>query len=215
MCGNMAKADLHIDWATHKAAEYACKTWHYSGCVPAGKLVKVGAWESGTFIGVVIFSRGANNNMLQPYGLQPTEGCELARVALRGHITPVSRIIAIAMKFLKKANPKLRLVVSYADMDQGHNGGIYQAGNWIYAHTAKSEILKLNGVQKHRRSVNSRYGHSNVQRLREAGFRVDVSQGQGKHCYLYALDPQMRASIQPLAKPYPKRVKQATCGNPS
>jgi hypothetical protein len=43
----MAKADLRIDWATHAAAKYACENWHYSGCMPVGKLVKVGAWESG------------------------------------------------------------------------------------------------------------------------------------------------------------------------
>lgn len=28
----------------------------------------------------------------------------------------------------------------------------------------------------------------------------------GKHCYLMPLDPEMRACVQHLAKPYPKRA---------
>ncbi|WP_239873981.1 hypothetical protein [Yersinia enterocolitica] len=77
---------LTVDWATHQAASFACLNWHYAKAVPVGKLVKVGAWEDGKFIGVVIFSRGANNHIGQPYSLQQDQVCELTRVALRQHI---------------------------------------------------------------------------------------------------------------------------------
>ena len=90
---------LTVDWATHKAAAHACLNWHYAKAVPVGKLVKVGAWEDGRFIGVVIFSRGANNHIGQPYGLQQDQVCELTRVALRDHVSPVSQILAKAIKF--------------------------------------------------------------------------------------------------------------------
>ncbi|WP_459208945.1 Mom family adenine methylcarbamoylation protein [Bacillus haynesii] len=55
--------DLKIAWATHKAAKFACENFHYSKCLLAGKLVKIGTWEDGKFIGVVIFSRGANGRI--------------------------------------------------------------------------------------------------------------------------------------------------------
>lgn len=128
----MGKADLRIDWATHAAAKFACENWHYSGCLPAGKLVKVGAWEGGKFIGVVLFGRGATPNLGKPYDLGQDECVELVRIALTRHENAVSRIASLAMKFLQKANPKLRLIVSFADSSQGHHGGIYQAGNWVY-----------------------------------------------------------------------------------
>ena len=64
------KNDLKIDWCDFKAAEYACKNWHYSKCMPAGKTVKVGAWENGKYIGCVIFSRGANVNLGTQFGLK-------------------------------------------------------------------------------------------------------------------------------------------------
>ena len=59
---------LKIDWASFEAAKHACEKWHYSGVIPVGKLVKVGAWENDKFIGVVLFGRGANNNMYNSGG---------------------------------------------------------------------------------------------------------------------------------------------------
>ena len=87
----MPKPTLKIDWATHEAAKYACEKWHYSRSVPVPPLVKIGVWENEKFVGVVIFSRGATPSLLRPFGLKQTEGCELTRIALTKHVTPVSR----------------------------------------------------------------------------------------------------------------------------
>lgn len=202
----MTKVDLRVDWATHEAAKYACENWHYSGCLPVGKLVKVGAWEDGKYIGVVLFGRGANNNMLKPFGLEQDQGCELVRIALTKHNSPVSRITAQAIRFLKKQSDGLRLIVSYADPEQGHHGGIYQAGNWIYTGPSGKAIkVFYNGKWSHKKTVD------------DAG--VDQSKlkkkiVQGKHKYLMPLDDEIRKRILPLAKPYPKRAKQAMASSP-
>ena len=129
----MNKVELQIDYCSHKASKYAVERWHYSKTLPVPPLVKIGVWENSKFIGVVIFSRGASCNLLKPYGLKQTEGCELTRVALNRHKTPVTRIIKIAVLFLKKSSKNLRLIVSFADPKYGHHGGIYQGGNWIYS----------------------------------------------------------------------------------
>jgi len=127
----VSKANLRIDWATHQAAKYACENWHYSKSVPVPPLVKIGVWEREKFVGVVIFSRGASSNLMSPYGLRQSEGCELTRIALTKHDAPVSRIVRLAIQFLKRNSPELRLIVSFADPQYGHHGGVYQAGNWI------------------------------------------------------------------------------------
>jgi hypothetical protein len=93
----MSKANIRIDWATHEAAKYACENWHYSKSVPVPPLVKVGAWEEQKYIGVVMFSRGASSNLMKPYGLEQDQGCELTRIALTKHTTPVSRIVKFAI----------------------------------------------------------------------------------------------------------------------
>src|SRR4051812_9031060 len=96
---------LRLDWAPRPAIDHACRSWHYSRSVPAGRLMPVGVWEAGMFKGVVIFSRGATPRIGSPYGLVQTEVCELTRVALTTHDTPVSRIIAIALRMVRKTAP--------------------------------------------------------------------------------------------------------------
>ncbi|MFC0225670.1 Mom family adenine methylcarbamoylation protein [Serratia aquatilis] len=201
---------LTVDWATHKAAAYACLNWHYAKAVPVGKLVKVGAWEDGQFIGVVIFSRGANNHIGQPYNLQQDQVCELTRVALRAHISPVSQILAKAIKFLTTVCPGLRLIVSYADKDQNHHGGIYQATNWIYEGLVGAGTLGafiINGKKVHPRSVAAKGVKQSIESVRQ---HLDPSAQEfktsGKHKYLMPLDKQMKRILTPRHKPYPKRV---------
>ena len=213
------KPELRIDWATHAAAKYACEKWHYSKSVPVPPLVKVGAWEDGKFIGVVIFSRGANNNLLKPFGLIATEGCELTRIAMTSHKSPVSRVVRFAVHFLKRNSPELRLIVSFADPSAGHHGGVYQAGNWLYTgrQPATVEYLAPDGKQWHGRMV-SKDGRKKVQGQYRNCWRVDQCtpiEKPGKHRYLMPLDADMRAQIAPLAKPYPKRPKDQDLANPA
>jgi len=106
---------LRLDWATHEAAKYACENWHYSKKIPVNKLSKVGVWEDNKFIGVVIFGVGASAVLHKQFNLTRFEVCELVRVALNKHKTEVSRVISIALKFLKKSNPKIRVCVSFVD----------------------------------------------------------------------------------------------------
>jgi hypothetical protein len=215
----VSKVDLKIDWASHEAAKYACENWHYSKTIPVGKLVKVGAWENEKYIGCVIFGRGANNNMLKPFGLNADEGCELVRVALTKHQTPVSKILSFAIKFLKKQSNELRLIVSYADADQEHHGGIYQATNWIYdglknANTMGAFVIK--GKKTHPKSVHSKGIKQNIDAVRKhLDPNATIFYTKGKHRYLMPLDNDMRAKILPLAKPYPKRAKGQDSEYPS
>lgn len=200
------KADLRIDWATHEAAKFACENWHYSGCIPKSKLVKVGVWERDKFIGVVVYGYGATAALGAPYGLTMQGCCELVRVALTAHISPVSRVIALSIKFLKKHCPNLRLIVSFADENQGHHGGIYQATNWIYSGKTASTTCFRDPAGKlwHGRRASEKPNPQ--KKLVTAGWKKEVQ--QGKHRYLMPLDEDMRKQIAPLSKPYPKRAKK-------
>ena len=197
-----SKVDLKLDWCSHKAAKFACEHWHYSGCIPKSKLVKVGVWENRTFIGVVIFSYGATSGLVNPYGLKMTEGCELTRIALNSHSSSVTRVVSIALSMLKKENPKLRLVVSFADTKEGHVGGIYQGGNWVYTGTTiPADHYKYNGKLWHGRAFRSSFGsHKNY-----IGKGIEIIKGSVKYRYLYPLDDAMRKQIEPLRKSYPKK----------
>ncbi len=201
--------ELKVAWATYEAAKFACENFHYSRSLPAGKSVKIGAWEDGQFIGVVIFSRGANNRIGSPYGLTQKECCELTRVALTKHQSFVSEIIAKAIRFLKEQSPNVQLIVSYSDLEQDHHGGIYQATNWIYEGKTDGErYFILHGKRIHPKTIHSRYG-TGSQRLEWLREHVDPGaeayQTNGKHKYLMPLNKKMRRRILPLNKPYPKK----------
>lgn len=207
--------ELKIDWASHKAALFACRNWHYSKSIPAGKLVKVGAWENGKFIGVVIFSRGATVNIGKPYKMDQTEICELTRVALTTHVTPVTRIVAIAIRMLRKQSPGMKLIISYADVDQGHEGKIYQAGNWIYEglkNVGTRGAFIIHGKKIHPKTLHSKYGKG-AQTLAFVRKNLDPNATEfktaGKHKYLYPLDNETRIMIERLVKPN-MRVKHSS-----
>lgn len=210
-------ADLLVAPCSHAAARYAVEHWHYSGRLPTNKIARYGVWESGSFIGAVVFGDGANAGMFQPYGLHHTEGCELVRVALRDHRSPVTRVVAVAVRVLVARSPGLRVIVSFADPEQGHVGLIYQAGNWIYTgRTMAADEFIVRGVRMHGRALRAtRKGH------RKGGLPApNVLEwtrkvldpcarpvpGSSKHRYLYPLDRAMRRQIEPLRQPYPKAV---------
>ena len=202
-------ATLKLDWCSHEAAKYACEKWHYSGCIPKSKLAKIGVWEDEKYIGCVVFGVGATSSLVQRYGLRMEEGCELVRVSLRKHASPVSRIVSIALRMLRREFSGLRLVVSFADTEQGHAGTIYQAGGWTYTgQTASSKEYLYKGKRWQGRSF--RNNHKGM----EHHPSVQTVEGSRKHRYLMPLDDEMRHRILPLSKPYPKRVSSAESGTP-
>lgn len=204
------KADLVVDWCSHQAAKYACQHWHYSESIPIGRLVKLGVWEDGAFIGCVIFGDGLLGRTKSYCGIDKMQVAECVRIALDTHIAPVSKILSIGMRKLRELSPNLRLLVSFADLHMNHHGGIYQATNWIY-----TGLTEPTGLYKHKRTGKI-YHQKNVT---ASGWttkfgrhyrcakpdEVVLVRSSRKHRYLYPLDRAMRRRIQPLAKPYPKR----------
>ena len=210
----MSKVDLRVDWCSYEAAKYAVMHWHYSKTMPAGKLLKIGAWEDGEFIGCVIFGRGAIYHIGDPYGLEQTECCELVRVALRQHSTPTSRIVSIAIGMVKRQSPQLRLLVSYADSKEGHLGILYQATNWVYVGGTSAPWIRVREELRHPRSVNAQYGTWSLGWIQEhIDPESELVPMPPKYKYLYPLDRAMRRQIEPLAQPYPKRAGEAKTAN--
>src|SRR5437773_3585273 len=208
---------LRIGWCSYEAAKYAVRHWHYSRSLPCSKTARLGVWEDGNFIGVVVFAWGANRHLAGEYELKMTECAELCRVALAKHETAVSRILAIAVKMLKREMPGIRLVVSYADLNQGHEGKIYQASNWLFVgETGHEAGIMLDGKLTHRRTINSKYGTSTIEWLQK---HVDPNahrkEGKPKFKYLLPLDDEVAEHVKVLAKTYPqKRATSETSDTP-
>lgn len=191
--------------------------WHYSKAMPSGKLIKIGVWEDSKFIGVVLFGRGAARGIGGPFGLKQTEICELVRVALDTHVTPVSRVIAIALRMLRKANPGLKMVISYADSAKGHHGGIYKAGGWVYIGESVRPWFKIHGKMTHPKTLYSTHGRPG-NRLHWLRAFVDPNAEQimmpPKHKYVMVFDPSLHLMIEEMRLPYPVRAESIDADAP-
>lgn len=190
---------LHLAIASYAATRHACLQWHYSKSVPPGRMFRMGVWEDGRFIGVVLYARGTAAGGHRSWNLGRGEFCELVRVALRDHRAPVSKIVRRSIMLLQRANPGLRLVVSFADPEQGHHGGIYQAMGFIYTgESAPSKVYYINGAWKHSTQVKSSSRNRSVPTRKLAG----------KHRYVLPLDDEMRRLVeQRRVSPAPKRAR--------
>ena len=86
-------------------------------------------------------------------------------------------------------------MISYADPEQNHAGGIYQATNWLYQGCGDIQMaptfslrLKEDEDWIHSRTVYSLYGCSNVEHLKkQIGHTFWLKKEAEKHRYLYFL----------------------------
>ena len=97
------------------------------------------------------------------------------------------------------------MIVSYADLNHGHFGKIYQASNWIFVgETGHEAGIILKGKLTHRRTINSKYGTSDVDwLLKHVDPRTRRKEGKPKFKYLLPLDDEIAERMKRLSKPYP------------
>lgn len=198
-------ADLKVSWCSYEAAKYAVMHWHYSKRLPTSKQNFIGVWEGGEYVGVVMYGNGSTRNLVRPYDLEPEQGCELRRIAFREHKYPLSQIVSHSLRLIKRKNPGLRLVVSFADPEEGHSGIIYQAGNWIYSGMTSPSFVYMDerGKEWHARNVGMDLSKNAIMIRPTECTRIKKT---GKHRYLYPLDKSIRRKIANLAQPYPKNA---------
>ena len=86
-----------------------------------------------------------------------------------------SYCIAQSFKWLKQFDKNVKVLVSYADPDVNHAGGIYQATNWIYQGCGDFQMaptyslrVKPDGEWIHSRTVYSVYGSADPKKLEKA-----------------------------------------------
>ena len=105
------------------------------------------------------------------------------------------------------------IIVSYAEIQQGHLGIVYQASNWIYTGlSAKRHEWRLQGLEaRHTRSIFDKYGGINASK-KIFGDRMYARQRPRKHRYVFFNCPKKRrkellAKLRYKAQPYPKKIE--------
>ena len=128
-----------------------------------------------------------------------------------------------SFKWMKENAPKIKMLLSYADPEQLHLGGIYQATNWLYQDCRDIQLMPNYSVSLsdspydwiHSRTVFSKWGSHNVEHLKKEIGKQNKScfwrkTEAPKHRYIQILG-QNKSEKRKLSKmlkhktsPYPK-----------
>lgn len=134
-----------------------------------------------------------------------------------------SKLLAWTVKFLRRDTPA-RILLAYADTDAGEIGTVYQAAGWDYIGKGISNLQFISPegreyTNKLPYDICRKYGFKNfgknrigdiTAKLLERGWTTKKS--TAKHRYVVVMDQRdrlLRARIDQLKKPYPKRAAKA------
>lgn len=146
---------------SEQRAKDLIRIFHYTHSVPSGKSYYV---KFGTAI--VVWSIPANKNIATFILGFPGNVWELSRLWAPNNHAPnlLTRAISAAVGIIRKLeNPDA--LVSYADPNVGHSGGVYRAASWIYH--GKSEETRTY-VDKSGQTFSRRKFHSGGRGMRKA-----------------------------------------------
>jgi len=130
---------------------------------------------------------------------------ELNRLCVEENLekNSLSFFVSQSLKLL----PKPKVIVSYADTSQGHNGYIYQATNWIYTGLSdKHKEWRMYGSNLHSKNVCKNFTLQERKKNSDKFYMVDRPR---KHRYFYFLGTrkerqEMKDSLSYAVKSYPK-----------
>ena len=180
--------------------------FHYAKRVPQS-VYSYNVYNDKTeWCGVIIYGYGASPNLAASVGLKRGEVLELVRVALNGKQPCTSECVSASLKEVHKDAPEVKMIVSFADMDQNHLGIIYQATNFIYIGeygVKKAAEYIINGKKYHNKTIHDKH-LSKEDLLKIDPNMIEVS-SLGKRKYIWVFDKRLRKQWQEKALPYPKK----------
>lgn len=185
------RAEMLVGMARMKAISIICEN-HYTGTVPSGKSYYVAYGPA-----YVVWSIPANKNIARFVLGWEGKVWELSRLwAPDGHERNLlTQAISAAVELIREVE-KPDALVSYADPNAGHTGGIYRAASWIY-HGKSEEVRTYIGDDG--KAVARRAFHSGKTGMKKAeiealGFRE--VRLPGKERFVRPLSRRARKALQ-------------------
>ena len=154
---------------------------------------------SDKLIGCMTYGHPVSNRAIDSIaeGLALDEVLELTRLFVVDGTEKNTESFFIGQSFewLRKHAPEVKVLISYADPEQGHTGMIYRATNWLYQGCGYSKLMPdysikvtTDGKWVHSRTVGARWGHKAPESLAKTiGKTFWRKEETAKHRYLYFL----------------------------
>ena len=170
---------------------------HYTRSVPSGKSHYLRFGDA-----LVVFSIPANLN-IAPFILGYSgEVWELSRLwAPDGHAPNLlTATIKHAIRSLRIVEPGIDALVSYADPNAGHTGGVYRAASWIFHGQSEESrgYVSPTGEIKPRRAFHS--GRNGMTRADIEGMGYTQTRAPGKLRFVKPLTHRAKRAIHPARR---------------
>lgn len=143
----MSAKSLRVELINSCAARAAVKRWHYSKTFVNNSQIHFGVFWEGALAGVMLF--GPPMMRAQTLALlrnTPWGGVlELNRMAFSDALprNSESRALSVALRFIRKNYPFVRVVISFADATQCGDGTIYRASGFVLTGVKKNTSIRV------------------------------------------------------------------------
>ena len=197
-------SEFTIEAVHKKAVTPFIEKWHYSHYAGGiqhrqcfGLYSPDGNFGLPRMIGVMIYGEPAMPDVSKKYWSDdPSIVIELNRLCCIDD-TPKnteSYFIGKTLRWLKQ-NTKYRVIISFADPNQGHEGIIYKATNFKhYGMTDKSRAVMVDGERLHERMLTKKCpkGDEIRKRIKDGDDNIILKPLPPKHIYVKSLDRKIK-----------------------
>jgi len=206
---NIDLSRIEMQEIPHKLAKDIIIKNHYSHTFPAAELY-LGFYIDGKLNTVVLYGQSTASKMADSLPGKYWELVRLFSFDWAGK-NMESYCIGKSIRYIKEKYKNIKVLVSFADPEQGHDGTIYQATNWLYCGKSQpDEWYIVDGEKIHPRSMVAKYGTRSEGKLKEMGIEFERKLLTGKHRYVYILgnnkkeNRYLKSKLKYDVLPYPK-----------
>ena len=208
----MKVSDFTIEAVPKKAVTSFIEKWHYShyaGGIQHRQCFALyspdGKFGLPRMIGCMIYGQPAMSNTAAKYHPDNPDRCwELRRLCCIDD-TPKnteSFFIGKTLKWLKQ-NTDAEVIISYSDLQQGHEGVVYKASNFInMGQTPSGQALMVDGKQYHDRTIRNKRPYARAIKRRweekQNGKKDDdiyFVETKPKNIYVYYLNKKLKKKM--------------------
>ena len=183
---------------------------HYSKTFPSAEIC-LGFYIDGKLNTIIVYGKSATSKMTDSLPGKYLELVRLFSFDWAGK-NMESYCISQSIKYIKEHHPDIKVLVSFADPEQDHNGIVYQATTWLYCGTSQpDEWYIVDGKKIHPRSMVAKFGTRSESKLRNLGIDFERNFLHGNHRYIYILGSTkseknfLKRNLQYNVLPYPKK----------
>ena len=198
----MKVTNFIVETVDRKVIQSFIHKWHYSHDTNGIQQKQCFAlFNDNKMIGAMIYAIPSMKSTAAKYNPDNPDRCRELRRLCCIDDTPTNTESYFIGKTLRwfKQNSDVEVVVSFADLEQGHDGVIYRASNFHYlGQTGKGQSLMVDGKKYHARSMNQKlkpYSRELKRRYESGDKDIYFVDTKPKNIYVYYLSKKVKKKL--------------------